>query len=367
MTSAVSRHDASIDDDVTGKSIAISTFTHQRPTSSSSISPLIFAHGASGSMHTPAVLFFANGVARARDVITFQGNMNMKARVEAFAAVARHSADVRAKQSFVKRNEEVVVLGGRSMGSRAAILAANELKVGVDASAETEVPIAKCFVLVSYPLVAPSGDVRDQLLLDLDAEHEVLFMIGSRDTMCPLDHLEEIRRKMTAKSWLVRLQGADHGMNVKPNSAVEALVEESGRVAALWLSERNVTRRESIISVEVDGDGLEARWSRWCDKMPEIATEDMHDAQELERRQESKAKTEITKKQKPRRSKRKQEDEESNNQEENKRKIKTSKKRKQTAAETISNTSSSSKRVRARASGEIKALTGVASRTRSRK
>ena len=89
-------------------------------------------------------------------------------------------------------------------------------------------------VFVSYPLQGPNG-VRDQILLDLPREMEVLFVVGDRDAMCPLELLEEVRVKMKAKSRLVVVRGADHGMNARPAHKTKELGEETGRVAAKWL------------------------------------------------------------------------------------------------------------------------------------
>lgn len=64
----------------------------------------------------------------------------------------------------------------------------------------------------------------------------MLFIVGERDAMCPLGLLEETREKMVARSRVVVVQGADHGMNVVPAKRTRGLGEETGRVAARWLS-----------------------------------------------------------------------------------------------------------------------------------
>jgi pimeloyl-ACP methyl ester carboxylesterase len=76
--------------------------------------------------------------------------------------------------------------------------------------------------------------VRDQILLDLPESVGVLFIIGDKDATCPLDLLNETRSKMKAKSQLVVVRGADHGMHVKPAKLEKEAGEETGIVAAQW-------------------------------------------------------------------------------------------------------------------------------------
>jgi pimeloyl-ACP methyl ester carboxylesterase len=114
------------------------------------------------------------------------------------------------------------------MGARAAVIAGAEvLKEEGDVELE--------LVLASYPLQGPK-DVRDQILLDLPASVRVLCVVGDRDGMCPLRMLDEVRKKMEAKSQLVIVRGADHGMHVKPARLEQEIGEETGRIAADWVA-----------------------------------------------------------------------------------------------------------------------------------
>jgi len=112
------------------------------------------------------------------------------------------------------------------MGARAAVMAATE-------SAVDEVEL----VLVSYPLKGPK-DVRSQILLDLQGMVRVLFVVGGRDEMCPLEMLEEVRGRMRARSWVVVVRGADHGMRTRPARVERECGEQAGRLAAEWLAGR---------------------------------------------------------------------------------------------------------------------------------
>ena len=94
-----------------------------------------------------------------------------------------------------------IVLVGKSMGGR----------VGCHLAAQEKVAALVC---LGYPLCG-AGDrnkLRDQALIDLRTP--VLFVQGTRDKLCPLDLLAEVRAKMTAPSRLHVVEGGDHSLVV---------------------------------------------------------------------------------------------------------------------------------------------------------
>jgi predicted alpha/beta-hydrolase family hydrolase len=179
---------------------------------------LIFTHGAGGTLSAPAVVNFCTGYCKVHPTLAFRGSMNLNARVKGFHTCISH----------LSLEKESLVLGGRSMGARAAVIAGTEILAGDDGQRELSL------VLVSYPLKGPK-DIRDQILLDLPASVRVLFIVGEKDAMCPLGLLEKTRKKMAAKSRLVVVRGADHGMHVRPVEEEKRLGEEMGRLAATWV------------------------------------------------------------------------------------------------------------------------------------
>jgi predicted alpha/beta-hydrolase family hydrolase len=179
---------------------------------------LIFTHGAGGTLSAPAVTNFCTGFSATLSVLVFQGSMNIGSRVKGFNVCIEH---------FRKEEGKRLVLGGRSMGARAAVMAGSEMF-------KYKEKVELLLILVSYPLQGPK-DVRDQILLDLPASVRILFVVGDRDTMCPLDMLDGVRKKMNAKSQVVVVRGADHGMHVKPKKLEREVGEETGRVAASWV------------------------------------------------------------------------------------------------------------------------------------
>lgn len=107
----------------------------------------------------------------------------------------------RARLVEERRPGERVVLAGKSMGSR----------VGCHLSLEESVDQLICF---GYPLVGigKTRKVRDEVLLALHTP--VLFVQGTRDRLCPLDALADVRGRMTAPSALHVVESGDHSLTV---------------------------------------------------------------------------------------------------------------------------------------------------------
>jgi predicted alpha/beta-hydrolase family hydrolase len=93
-----------------------------------------------------------------------------------------------------------IFLIGKSMGGR----------VGCHLALEEEVAGLVC---LGYPLKSAStGALRDQVLLALRTP--ILFVQGTRDPLCPLALLADVRARMTAPSTLLVVDGGDHSLAV---------------------------------------------------------------------------------------------------------------------------------------------------------
>ncbi len=93
-----------------------------------------------------------------------------------------------------------VYLIGKSMGGR----------IGCHVALEEEVAGVIC---LGYPLQSGStGALRDQVLLAL--RKPTLFAQGTRDPLCPLARLEEVRARMTAPSTLLVVEGGNHSLEI---------------------------------------------------------------------------------------------------------------------------------------------------------
>src|SRR6266550_4380112 len=95
-----------------------------------------------------------------------------------------------------------IFLIGKSMGGR----------IGCHVALEEAVAGLVC---LGYPLCA-MGDrskLRDQVLRDLRTP--ILFVQGTRDPLCPLDLLENVRSQMMAPNFLRVVEGGDHSLIVR--------------------------------------------------------------------------------------------------------------------------------------------------------
>lgn len=107
----------------------------------------------------------------------------------------------RAALETARRSHRQVVLIGKSMGGR----------VGCHVALHENVAAVVC---LGYPLCG-GGDptkLRDKVLRELSTP--VLFVQGTRDSLCPLDLLAEVRAMMHAPNTLHVVEGGDHSLLV---------------------------------------------------------------------------------------------------------------------------------------------------------
>jgi predicted alpha/beta-hydrolase family hydrolase len=145
--------------------------------------------------------------------------------------IATHRA---ALASLRANHSGPIVLAGKSMGGR----------VGCDLALLEPVQALICF---GYPLCG-AGDrtkLRDQVLLEL--ETPILFVQGTRDSLCPLDLLEGMRKRMRAPSTLHVVQDGDHSLLVsktalKASGSTQEGVDETIRVAIASFLQATLTK-----------------------------------------------------------------------------------------------------------------------------
>jgi len=168
----------------------------------------VCAHGAGGHMADRGMLALAEPLRRCGfHVVRFnfpyreKGSSHpdtMPRLKECIAAVASHARS--------EAGPQTLILGGRSMGGRAAsMLAAEEFPCdGV--------------LLLAYPL-HPAGkpeQLRDAHLAKIKVP--VLCLNGTRDALCRRDLMESVVARMTDR-WTMRwLEGADHSFRVLKTS-----------------------------------------------------------------------------------------------------------------------------------------------------
>src|SRR5437763_1587839 len=107
-----------------------------------------------------------------------------------------------------EKGSEEIFLIGKSMGGR----------IGCHVSLAEKVTGLIC---LGYPLCA-MGDrtkLRDKVLRELQTP--ILFVQGTRDPLCPLDLLDQVRQEMQAPNELYIVEGGDHSLRL-PKKLLEA-------------------------------------------------------------------------------------------------------------------------------------------------
>jgi predicted alpha/beta-hydrolase family hydrolase len=174
---------------------------------------LLFAPGAGAPSSSPWMQAEKQRLEALGRVVTFDYPYMLEGRKSPDRApvlIAAHEAALeRASQGHGGKR----VLVGKSMGGRIGCHVAVKI---------AEKPAA--LVCLGYPLVGQRGDVRDAVLLEL--ETPVLFVQGTRDTLCPLERLEAVRKRMRAPNALHVVEGGNHSLAVgKRDLAARSLTE----------------------------------------------------------------------------------------------------------------------------------------------
>ena len=161
---------------------------------------LLFAPGAGAPSSHPWMQNWKERLSAIGTVETFDYNYMRDGRKRPDPLpqliAAHRKALSRARERY---QPAITILVGKSMGGR----------VGCHLSLEEKVEGLVC---LGYPLCA-MGDrtkLRDQVLRALTTP--ILFVQGTRYSLCPLDLLERVRSEMKASSFLHLVEGGDHSL-----------------------------------------------------------------------------------------------------------------------------------------------------------
>ena len=177
----------------------------------------LFAPGAGAPSSHPWMLRWAERLRTVGNVCAFDYLYSTEGRKRPDPLVklidSHRSALKKARQS----HDGPLVLIGKSMGGR----------VGCHVALEESVAAVIC---LGYPLCG-GGDctkLRDKVLRALSTP--VLFVQGTRDSLCPLELLNRVRAEMRAVNELYVVEGGDHSLLVtksqlKMNGETQEIVD----------------------------------------------------------------------------------------------------------------------------------------------
>ena len=163
---------------------------------------IIFAHGSGAGLAHPWMTRWITALGSIADVCPFEYDYMAAGRRTPDRLpklLARHKAVYDSQAS--RRFEQPLVLMGKSMGSRVGCHLANEPDVWV-----------RALVCFGYPLVGigKASKVRSEVLEALSTP--ILFVQGTRDRMCPLDRLEQVRGRLSAPSEVFVVESGNHSL-----------------------------------------------------------------------------------------------------------------------------------------------------------
>lgn len=170
---------------------------------------LLFAPGAGAPSSHPWMQLWKERLSTIGDVETFdyaciqQGQRRPDRLPQLIARHRQALADARRNPS------RPAILIGKSMGGR----------IGCHVALEEPVAAVVC---LGYPLCG-GGDpskLRDKVLRDL--QMPILFVQGTRDSLCPLELLQKTMGEMKAPTLLHVVEGGDHSLLVSKRQLREA-------------------------------------------------------------------------------------------------------------------------------------------------
>ncbi len=178
---------------------------------------LLFAPGAGAPSSHPWMQNWKNLLGEIGDVETFDYNYMREGRKRPDPLPQLISTHREALSETRERHASgSTILIGKSMGGR----------VGCHVSLQEKVAGLVC---LGYPLCA-MGDrtkIRDEILRALSTP--ILFVQGTRDSLCPLHLLEKVRAEMKAPNFLHVVEGGDHSLRV-PKRQLQASGETQEHV-----------------------------------------------------------------------------------------------------------------------------------------
>jgi predicted alpha/beta-hydrolase family hydrolase len=174
---------------------------------------VILAHGAGNDMENPLIVSLADGLA-ATGFLTLRFNFPYKEK-------GRRAPDPQKKlvqtwqqvlrflQNHSDPGPQKIIAAGKSMGGRVASQMAADGELAADG-----------LVFLGYPLHSPGqkDKLRDAHLYDLRVP--LLFFAGTRDTLCDLDLLHKVLKRLKAEWDLEVIEGGDHSFGLPKSAAI---------------------------------------------------------------------------------------------------------------------------------------------------
>lgn len=193
---------------------------------------IIIAHGAGGDMNSPLIVYFAEGLSTS-GYTSLRFNFLYKEKGRKAPDHAKKLNLVWGKvYQYLMEDAGIqidrILVAGKSMGGRVASQLVSDGSLG-----------AAGIFLLGYPLHPPGkkDKLRDAHLYDINVP--MLFFAGTRDTLCDLDLMNRVYKKLTGDARLQVIEGGDHSFKFLKSANVDEGVVYKGMLekAIEWLDE----------------------------------------------------------------------------------------------------------------------------------
>ena len=205
---------------------------------------LIFSNGPEDAKNPDTITSFTRGfvgLSSRPALLFFQGKVDLDTTTHMFDAIFKAGRLLAHENLYPSPR----CLGGRGIGAIAAARAVTEETTHL--------------VLVGYPLQAEGG-ARDDLLRDLPASINVLFVSGSLDGGC--EELKSVCKELKCQTWKIVIQEANNALKFDSSeTGTQEVAKMIGAVIARWLESCNEEMQDGKIVWNPD-EGV-ARWSGW--------------------------------------------------------------------------------------------------------
>jgi len=192
---------------------------------------VIIAHGAQNDMENPFIVSVATGLAK-EGFLSLRFNFPYKEK-------GRKSPDSQGKliktwlsvYSFLVTHKEYatkkIIASGKSMGGRVVSQMVADRLISPDG-----------LIFLGYPLHPPGQKDKKKADHFYTIKAPMLFFAGTRDTLCDLDTMKGVVKKIKVKKELVVVEGGDHSFKMSKSMGTK----EEGVYAGItqkcveWLS-----------------------------------------------------------------------------------------------------------------------------------
>lgn len=139
---------------------------------------------------------------------------------------------------------------------------------------------------MTYPLVCEL-DYRYANLLALGPDIEVLFIVGDSDPLAVATHLKEVRSRMKAKTWWLKIFKGDHSFTLwdklEHPTVMWEITQTPGQIAGRWANTEHLdtvnTELMLMWNQDLDANGVKAnvpRWTAWTPLPPDTPKQDVN-------------------------------------------------------------------------------------------